>query len=118
MFTLGAKVEVFGSPSFRPSKTSVSVVAAGSSEAGADPGVGTSAEVVVVSMPREMRRCLLSAVVDTVGTVVTSGIQNRIIRVRKSGFYGIQHAGFFRIIRIPFPTCPEISRLVKKSPNE
>ena len=83
MFTLGAKVEVFGSPSFRPSKTSVSVVAAGSSEAGADPGVGTSAEVVVVSMPREMRRCLLSAVVDTVGTVVTSGIQNRIIRVKK-----------------------------------
>ena len=76
MFTLGVKVEVFWSPSFRPSKTSVSVVAAGSSGAGADPGVGTSGALGgVVSMPREMRRCLLSAVVDTVGTVVTSGIQ-------------------------------------------
>ena len=74
VFTSGATVEVFWSPSFRPSETSV--VVAGSSAAPADPAdVGASAVVVVVSMPREMRRCLLSAVVDTVGTVVTSGFQ-------------------------------------------
>ena len=111
MFTLGVKVEVFWSPSFRPSKTSVSVVAAGSSEAGADPGVGTSAEVVVVSMPREMRRCLLSAVVDTVGTVVTSGIQNRIIRVKK--IWILRHPAY----RFFFGLSGYLFRHVRKFPD-